>query len=579
MGTRAIGPSEDFDRITALPWRVWSDPQLEALALALTKEYKTHFGAMTFKPIQAFMLADFAQVDGLFAMVGVGKGKTLASMMLPRMGEYKRPLLLVPANVREKTYYDMRDLSRHFGIHPKIRVMTYEQLSGLDADAMLEEAAPDIIIADEAHKIKDRTTARTRKFERYMQSRHAAGDRARFCALSGSQFRRSVAEMHHLMGFALPDDNAPIPYVRHVIEDWGQALDPHTIAGLRPRPGVILDLAKGDPRPPDADTKQVPAIDQARRCFRRRLTGTWGVVATSANALETSLILRARPLDLPKVVADGLQHLRDTWQTLNDDELEQAVDVWRHARELACGFAYRWDPPPEKEWLGARKAWHKHVREVLKLGQRGLDSPQQVALAYPHDERLAAWRNIRDSYRPEDNKVAIWYDDFMVRDAVAWLKKEGPGIVWVEHKAVGYAIAEATGLRYFGGGEAANKDILTLTGKQSIIASIKAHGTGANLQMFSRALITSCAPSSDTWEQLLGRLQREGQKADEVIFDLYLHVPEILEGLAGTFEEARFVEQSSGQSQCLLYSDKLFSADVKKALASTAGRAGRFPKK
>lgn len=558
LSRREVRASADFYRIAALPTRTWLDPDLAELAARLTAQYKTRLGTMQLKPIQAWMLADFAEVQGLFAMVGVGKGKTLASMMLPCFGTFRRPLLLVPANLREKTYYDMRELARHWMIHPQIRVMTYEQLSGLDAESVLNDHAPDLIMADEAHKLKDRRTARTRRFLRFMRDNEG---KVRFAAMSGSQFRRSIKELHHLAGLALPDENCPVPYHWPTVEDWGQALDPTTIAGLRPRPGVILQLA------PDPTDRKLKPLEQARRSFRRRLTSTWGVVSTKgADDVEASLILRERKVKVPTAILEALGHIRETQETPNGDELEQAVDMWRHARELACGFWSMWEPAPPPEWLAARKAWQKHVREMLSLGRPGLDSPLQVALHFKEDERLRRWRAVREAYNPEEHKVAVWVDDFLVKDAMAWLEHHR-GIVWVEHRAMGYALAEATGLRYYAGGDVANRDILTLTGRESIIASIKAHGTGCNLQMFAHSLITSCPPSSDTWEQLVGRLHRTGQKADEVIFDTYLHVPEILEGLVKTFEEARFVEETSAQQQRILYADKIWGDDVKKILA------------
>lgn len=560
---RAIATSADFHRIVSLPTRSWTDGDLSTLSQRLTAQYKTRLGSMQLKAIQAFMLADFAEVQGLFAMVGVGKGKTLASMMLPCLGAYKRPLLFVPANLREKTYYDMRELSRHWMIHPNIQVMTYEQLSGLDAEVMLNEFAPDIIIADESHKLKDRRTARTRRFLRFMQANEG---KVRFVAMSGSQFRRSLIELHHLGGLALPDDNCPVPYSLSTVDDWAEALDPNTIAGLRPRPGVLLQLL------PDPDDKKLNSLAQARMSFRRRLTSTWGVVSSKGiEDVEASLIIRDRKVEVPAAVTDALTRIRETQETPNGDELEQAVDMWRHARELACGFWNMWDPPPPPHWLVARKAWQRHVREMLSLGRQGIDSPRQVALQYPDDARLQRWREVREQYDPEQHKVAVWVDDFLVKDAVKWLEHHR-GIVWVEHVALGYALAEATGLRYFRGGAACNRDILTLTGRHSIIASIKAHGTGANLQMFSQGLITTCPPSSDVWEQLLGREHRTGQKADEVIYDTYLHVPEILDGLVKTFEEARFVEQTSGQQQRIIYADKLWGSDIKKILAAPRKR-------
>ncbi len=119
--------------------------------------------------------------------------------------------------------------------------------------------------------------------------------------------------------------------------------------------------------------------------------------------------------------------------------------------------------------------------------------------------------------------------------------------------AVGDAIQAASGgrIRYFGGGSEANEQILTHKGP--CVASIAAHGVGKNLQRYSRALVIHPPSGGDTWEQLIARLHRPGQEADEVRFDVYLHAAE----LRGAFNDARrladYIETITGQPQKLKY--------------------------
>ncbi len=550
----SVQPSAEYNRIAALPTRVWTADQLTDLAGRLTSYYKTARGTMKLFPIQAHMLADAAEVGGLFAQVRVGGGKTLASFLVPRVLDAQRPVLFVPANLRDKTERDMRDMARHWAVHPRITVVSYEQLSRADASDLLERLNPDLILADECHKFRHRRTARTRRFLRYMHDREKTGTPVKFACFSGSQFRRQLREFWHLIGLALPDD-APIPYHWPTMEEWGLALDAKVDSWKRPRPGVLLDFARPE------DVVEGDELATARKGYGRRLTSTWGVVASSEAELGCSLQLIERKPEVPAVIQDALANLSATWETPNGDELEWAPAVWRIARELACGMFYRWSPAPPASWLEPRRAWNKFVRGILKSSTPGLDSPLQVACEYRDHPLHEAWVAVRDQYDPEEHKVAVWLDDFMVRDAQVWLaESKTPGIIWVEHGAVGRAISAATGLRYFAGGERDSIDINDATG--SFIASIKAHGTGKNLQRYSRALITSVPPSNDVWEQLIGRLHRTGQEADEVTFDFYLHARELRDGFLDALDEAKLVELVTGQPQKLRFADLITKPTV-----------------
>jgi hypothetical protein len=100
--------------------------------------------------------------------------------------------------------------------------------------------------------------------------------------------------------------------------------------------------------------------------------------------------------------------------------------------------------------------------------------------------------------------------------------------LWTGFTAFAHRLAKVGGWSYFGAGEEANRELAAVTGNFPAVISIKAHGTGKNLQMFSDAVI--CQPPADgaLWEQLLGRHHRTGQLADEVRFRVYTH---------GTFAE------------------------------------------
>ena len=83
---------------------------------------------------------------------------------------------------------------------------------------------------------------------------------------------------------------------------------------------------------------------------------------------------------------------------------------------------------------------------------------------------------------------------------------------------------------------------------------MKAHGTGRDglQRVFSRQLVV-CSPSSgDTWEQLLGRLHRVGQHADEVETWVYRHTPELVEAFEQATEQALYTKATIGTPQKIL---------------------------
>ena len=106
--------------------------------------------------------------------------------------------------------------------------------------------------------------------------------------------------------------------------------------------------------------------------------------------------------------------------------------------------------------------------------------------------------------------------------------------------------------QYFGAGPEDSRRIADLDGKKAIVASIKAHGTGKNLQAFNRNLVVTPPADAGVWEQCIGRTFREGQKAEKVTVDVFQHVPELEEALEKATERAKYVWEASGSTQALL---------------------------
>ncbi len=264
--------------------------------------------------------------------------------------------------------------------------------------------------------------------------------------------------------------------------------------------------------------------------------------------------------ELPEPVHEALRILRKEWR-VGDEEIDEAVAFYRAARQLAQGFYYRWvwgHAGPDKQWLAARAAWRSEVRGILTHQSRpGLDSPALVARAAEVGEIRADhwedWAAVRD--RPEPPVEAVWLDSFLVEEAARWGDEAGQGIIWFESRAFGEALEGIVPV--FAGGDVASREILCVGPETHpvIACSWKAHGTGVNLQAYSKNLFVVPPSNGQTWEQALGRTHRPGQQADRVEVDVFMHTKELRQAWDSAVESAKYVEQTTGQKQKILQAE------------------------
>jgi len=285
-----------------------------------------------------------------------------------------------------------------------------------------------------------------------------------------------------------------------------------------------------------------------------------GVIATTEAHTGSSLSITPVEPDMNADVDDAFVKLRTLWELPDGQPLADGLSMWRHARELALGFFYKWSPPAPPEWMARRKAWCSACRQILGTNRRNLDSELQVSKAvadglYPEKTDIyKAWVEIRDTFEP--NTIPVWLDDSAIKACIQWAK-QGPGIIWTEHDAFARKLALDSGLPYFGkqGKDAKGRMIEDAYPEEIVIASIASNGEGRNLQAWSRSLVTSPPPSGSTWEQVLGRCHREGQKADEVSYEYLVTCREHHVAIQQALADARYIEHSTGQAQKINYAD------------------------
>lgn len=587
----AIRRTADLDRVLALPRRAPpTEDQYESLIDHMTRLLARPPGPCQcasmkrkcitrFRGVQAWALWELMQVGGAIGMIAVGAGKTFLDLLAPLVVPGCRvALLLVPSNLLKQLVFDYQLLAQHFRVPslivhgsagrsytvpgtPALHVLPYSKLSQPESTAWIEGLRPDLVIADECDKLRHADTATTSRVLRYFRDH----PETRFCGWSGSVTDSSINDYAHLLALTLKG-GTPLPIDDEVRGEWAEAID----AGNWPRPaGALLEgltacgfMAGGE---------------HVRDGFRRRLHETPGVVYSSESAITIDLVIAEREAPpIPPEIDRALERLRETWVRPDGEELIDALSMSKCARELACGFYYRWIFPRGEalalilEWLDARKEWHKELRVKLKRRDEHLDSellctnaarrawgdlPPPTAGTLPEWRAHAwpRWRDVRDKVEPQTEAVRL--SDYLVQDAARWAL-EHRGVVWYDSVEFGQWVAQASGLRMYGGGKDGGglvKDdgSLTVDGSRSIIASLKSHGRGRNgLQfIFSDQLIAQPPSSATMWEQLLGRIHRPGQEANEVRAEYYAHTDELAAAYAQALDRAAYVEATVGNAQ------------------------------
>lgn len=537
--------SPDLRRVLALPKREWSAWELERLRDTYTDACKVPGATMRLHAIQAQALHEIKETGGLLGPIAVGGGKTLISLLAPLVVQARRPLLILPAFLVSKTERERGTLSKSFRIPRNVQIVSYEFLGRENAEKFLSDTVkPDLIICDEAHRLKNAKAGVTRRISRYLE----ANKSCKFVCMSGTLIKDGIQDFAQLSAWAL-GDGSPCPLDENTLLDWESALAPQHKNPLREvDPGPMLALAS------EEDIREKGEREAVRLGFQRRLLATNGVVASRDGSLGTALYVRALEYGVNGATIANFETLRRLWETPDGWALTMAADIARHAYELALGLHYVWDPRPPVEWLEARKQWAKFVRDVISESET-LDTEKTVATACERgllrDTEFRIWANIRKTFTPKTR--AVWHDNAPMEFVEKWAK-EGPGIIWVRHTLFAKRLSQLTGLAYYGAdGVTESGDFIEdASGKQCIIASAKANGTGRNLQKWSRNLHTAWQPSALEAEQLIGRTHRFGQDADAIYMDCLVGCAEHLNAMRSCVATATANEQTMGHAQKLL---------------------------
>lgn len=533
-------PSEDFTRIAALPRRVYSKQETLEIQTRLSEVFGK--GSAKLLPLQALALLEIGLYRGLLGPIGVGQGKTLLTLLAPHCINAQRPLLLLPAALIDKTKIERERYAKDFHVCYHITMQSYESMGRQNFDKYLFDLKPDMILCDEAHRIKNPKAAVTRRVKRYMR----AHPDTVFAPLSGTIIGKSLLDFGHLADWAL-GESSPLPLHYGALSDWANAVDHYDEAAkTRIHAGVLTAFSGGSAE-----------LGAVRQGVRDRLVQSRGVVASEETSVQCSLNVNKIYLNPCDEITDSIVKLRSDWETPDGWPLMAAIDIYRHANELALGFFYRWNPRPPEDWLEARRAWASFVRTTLANNRMNLDSPLQVANACIagklDDSSYRDWKRIEPSFTP--NPETVWVSDYAIDKAIEWARKAKQGIIFVSHVAFGKRLSERTGLPFFRKQGRDDSDNYIEDADGVIIASIASNAEGRNLQKWSKALLVTPPSQGKVFEQILGRCHRIGQAADSVKYDVFLSCSEHERAFKNALGSARLIEDVTGQKQKLNFAD------------------------
>lgn len=554
--------SLEIARLSELP----IDPEFEGSQYVetLTQRFTRHpqNPKMTLRPIQAHMLVQAIRADGLIALAGCGEGKTLTSLLLPLVLDSERPLIILPANMRNQFISDFNSYNEAWRLR-SIEVMSYEGLSSPSQVERLSELNPDLIICDEAHKLKNLKSARVRRLEQYLLS-----TKCRLCALSGTMVSRSIREYAHVANWALkawsplPRDNGTINLFARVVEDN------------------------------EGDERDHSAFDHAMNRFtgsneermHQRLRNSRGVVITKSQRVGSTLRLERKRFTMPDTLKSSITRLLNeqnvvsaTHELLDHETINRLFasrELWspqdaiysRVWAQVLMGFVYIWDwgdRAPDSEWVYAKREWGSAVNRILDRGEFDSEALLKQAIhnhQYQNTRVVNAfnrWESV--AHRQPPKTQAIWIDESWVRDVAQWaLEQKEPPIIWVNLGAIAHKLAELTGFPVYGGGDHASRQLNEARHTaHPCIMSITAHGTGKNLQAWQNQIIAHPLAHPARWEQMLARTHRNGQQADEVSCFVYTHSL-FGRALRKARKDAKYIEETTGQEQRLNYCVKTY---------------------
>lgn len=516
------------------------------------------------RPTQCQSLSALRRYGGLLGALGVGHGKTLVALLAGMVADCDSSLVLVAPATIPKFREVLEDLQQTYDL-PPTRLVSWGELSRAEGWQLLQSAAQGArrlcVVADETHMARNATAARTARLMRFLDSTPGRV----FVALSGTLTTRRLADYAHLAARAL-GEYSPVPRGREG-EAWDAVLaneyrSPADLAHIAPL-WEWAEVTRGEPMPRCGAILPEQVLRKLHAAYGERLASCPGVVLTQDASCDA-------PLRIYKV-SGKFQSIKKIWQlaeevskTCRDPdgiELPDDAEVAKIAKRLTFGYYYRWQWPGDKvdvEWLDARQTWARTCRAVVEANRgRGLDTEGLVAAAARRNledgglraqGRLARdwarWVAVKD--RPGPTPVPVWVTDEPLQHLVDIARKQAPALIWYDELAVADRLRQL-GVEVVASGQ-------RVQGPPRVLAvSLRSHGTGLDgLQAWSRAVFACVPANGGSWEQVLGRLHRQGQQADAVCVWVPVWAGPQAHALRTARHDAEWIATTTGNAQKLL---------------------------
>lgn len=570
-------------------------------------------------PTQVSAVDGYIKYGGGLLPIGVGWGKTGISLMVAeaayRQGKKKILLLLPPQLVpglQKRHIPEWRkrvpmSAPHHFlagrGAAARrsivesqaagVYIYPYSLLSASDAVDLLAKIAPQVVIADEVHNLKNPKAARTKRLLHFLRE---LNPKPQLVGMSGTITDKNVSDYHHLATLALRE-HSPLPRTASMAFFWGQILGADADKPTGHAKSLMAPLLDWGRANFPHETFRSDQTESYRRAYRHRLVTAPGVTATGDEEIGVSL--RLENIEFPRPsekLLELIAGVQEQMVTPQGEPIDHALHCFKWLYELSFGFynslvwpseddlmRHRRISQPEAELalvkarthLRAVQEYHKALREFFKDSPPGLDTPREIgrSIAQHGDKFVGSmlaslWRAVKEADfegRPERRSVPVRIDDYKVRQVVAWAKEHGRGLVWVYHQEVGIWLMEALqeadvpALHAPAGAD----DLIESVGDPGrggkgdaiVVASLSSHGTGRNLQAFQQQIYAQWPRSAVIAEQSLGRTHRNGQKADELVAHTLLNIEFDHICRAACLNDAIYIQQTTGSRQKIVYCD------------------------
>lgn len=580
-------------------------------------------------PQQVGALLAYDLYDGGFFPVSVGAGKTLISLMIAERAyrnDIERSLLLVPPEVFAQLVNRDISYARHHvplsvplmklgGISRKKRlayarsgrpgcyILPYSCLSTTDSSELLDMIQPDLIIADEAHRLKNSNAARTKRIfgKHGYYTKHPT---TQMVAMSGTITSKSIADYWQIIRACLKD-HSPLPTSAHIVRQWGQVLDAHTAWGDTPREEhsdfytePVMPLVRWAQKNfPDENFPET--VRGFRKAYKYRLNTAPGVVVSAEHEIGTSLLMRNEKanedVEGMDILNELIEDVRKDFTAPNGDEIDHAIHQFGWLYQLSAGFYNDLYWPSAETLAGERgitvtaatdlldrAQWHHNLLQLYHSALRKwlsyrakpkLDTPFLVgADMAAHGKKnvghdlYEAWITAKTAdfeKRPERRSRPVRICPYKILQAADWAQRDVPegkgAILWVHHREVGKWLVEELEKRgldvmHAPAGRKSDASIIDPENRHRlVVASISAHHVGKNLQHFSHQFVVQWPRSAVIAEQMVGRIHRSGQEADEIVVVTSNTTDSDALNFAACLNDSCYIHDTTGVKQKLMY--------------------------